>query len=72
MRKANIPKDGYIFRHKTNTDAFSRELYLAEGESLSDWEEVTEAEYEAIQKEAEEKARASMGMIGEGLERIGE
>ena len=72
MRKANIPKDGYIFRHKTNTDAFSRELYLAEGESLADWEEVTEAEYSAYMAEQEEKALAEMGMIGEGLERIRE
>ena len=57
MRKANYPKDGFIFRHKTNTDAFARELYLAEGESLTEWEEITEAEYEEIQREAEEKAR---------------
>lgn len=57
MRKANFPKDGYIFRHKTNTEVFSRELYLAEGKSLDEWEEITEAEYEEIQKEAEEKAR---------------
>lgn len=60
MRKAEIPQDGYIFRHKTNTEAFSRELYLAEGESITDWEEITEAEYEAIQREAEEKARMEM------------
>lgn len=62
MRKANYPKDGFIFRHKTNAEAFSRELYLAEGESLSEWEEITEGEYEAIQKEAMEKARAEMGL----------
>lgn len=62
MRKANFPKDGYIFRHKTNKEAFSRELYLAEGESLSEWEEITEIEYEAIQKEAEERARNEMRM----------
>ena len=54
MRKANFPKDGYIFRHKTNTDTFSRELYLAEGESLDDWNEITEVEYEEIQEEARE------------------
>lgn len=53
MRKANFPKDGYIFQHKTNTDAFSRELYLAEGESLDDWKEITEEEYNAIQAEME-------------------
>lgn len=60
MRKANYPKDGYIFRHKTNTEVFARELYLAEGESLSDWEEITDAEYEEIRKEAMEKARLEM------------
>lgn len=60
MRKANFPKDGYIFCHKTNKDAFARELYLAEGESLSDWEEITDAEYEEIRKEAMEKARLEM------------
>lgn len=62
MRKAHFPKDGYIFRHKTNTDAFARELYLAEGESLSEWEEITEAEYEDIRREAKEKARNEMRM----------
>lgn len=64
MRKASFPQNGYIFKHKTNENAFARELYLAEGESLSDWEEITEAEYEAIQREAEEKAR--MGMMDYG------
>lgn len=49
MREAQHPKDGHIFRHKTNTDIFARELYLAEGENLDDWEEITEAEYEAEQ-----------------------
>lgn len=46
MREASFPKDGYIFRHKVNTDTFARVLYLAEGENLDDWEEITEAEYE--------------------------
>lgn len=49
MREAQHPKDGYIFQHKTNTDTFARELYLAEGESLDEWEEITEGEYEAEQ-----------------------
>ena len=65
MRKAKFPKEGYIFRHRTNTDMFSRELYLAEGESLDNWEEITEAEFEAIQAETEAKARAEMGVIEE-------
>ena len=65
MRKANYPKDGYIFRHKTNTDLFSRTLYLAEGESLDDWEEITEGEYEAIQEESRAKAFEEMGMRAE-------
>jgi hypothetical protein len=65
MRKAEFPKAGYIFRHKTNTDAFARELYLAEGESLDEWEEITEAEYEAIQKEADERERMEMMFDGQ-------
>ena len=63
MRTANYPKDGYIFRHKTNTELFARELFLAEGESLSEWEEITEAEYNAIQAEAEARAREERGMM---------
>ena len=49
MRKAQYPKEGYIFQHKTNTETFARVLYLAEGESLDGWGEITEAEYEAVQ-----------------------
>lgn len=49
MREAQHPKDGHIFRHKVNTDTFARELYLAEGENLDDWEEITEAEHESEQ-----------------------
>lgn len=49
MREAQYPKAGYIFRHKINTDTFARELYLAEGESIDEWEEITEAEYESEQ-----------------------
>lgn len=49
MREAQFPKNGYIFRNKANTDIFARELYLAEGESIDDWEEITEAEYESEQ-----------------------
>ena len=52
MREAQHPKDGYIFRHKVNTDTFARELYLADGESIDDWEEITEAEYESEQVKA--------------------
>ena len=49
MREAQYPKDGHIFRHKINTDTFARVLYLADGESLDEWEEITEAEYKAEQ-----------------------
>ena len=45
MREAQHPQDGYIFRHKVNTDIFARELYLAEGESIDDWKQVSESEY---------------------------
>lgn len=53
MREAQFPENGYIFRHKINTDTFARVLYLADGESLDDWEEITEAEYEVIIAEQE-------------------
>ena len=51
MREAKLPKEGYIFRHKENKDLFAREIYLAEGESIDGYEQITEAEYEAIQAE---------------------
>ena len=60
MRKANYPSDGHMFRHKTNTDLFSRTLYLAEGESLDDWEEITEGEYASIVEEQERVAAEMM------------
>ena len=59
MREAHYPKAGYIFRHKINTDTFARELYLAEGESIDEWEEITEAEYES------EQAKAMMVLDGQ-------
>ena len=61
MREAQFPKNGYIFRHKVNTDTFARELYLAEGESIDDWAEITDGEYDAIIAE-QEYAIAEMGM----------
>lgn len=61
MREASFPKDGHIFRHKVNTDTFARELYLAEGESIDDWEEITEGEYES------EQAKAMMMLDEQGV-----
>ena len=49
MREATYPKEGYIFRHKENKDDFARILWLAEGASIDDYEQITEAEYEATQ-----------------------
>lgn len=48
MRQAELPKEGYIFQHKENKEIFARMLFLAEGESLDDYEQITEAEYQAI------------------------
>lgn len=60
MRKAEKPKKKDIFQHKTNKELFARELYLAEGESIDAWEEITEAEYAAIVAERERVAAEMM------------
>jgi hypothetical protein len=54
MRKPVFPKEGYIFRHKENKDIFARVLYLADGESIDDYKQITELEYEGILVEREE------------------
>ena len=41
------PKYGYGFKHK-ETGALSRVLFLGTGDSLANYEEVSEAEYNAI------------------------
>ena len=59
MREAKRPKEGfYAFRSKENPDECPFVVYPATGTKVEDfYDEITEAEYEAIQKEAEEKAR---------------
>lgn len=57
-----IPHEGCIFRNKANPDDFSSALYIGEGRTIEEWEEVPISIYEEWQKEAEEKARAEMGM----------
>lgn len=46
----------------TNGETYGKTIYLAEGADASSYYEITEGEYETIQAEAEEKARAEMGM----------
>ena len=41
---------GHIFQHKVKKDEFARVLYLGEGVTLSDYQEITEAEYEKLQE----------------------
>ena len=53
----------------TNGEIYGSTIYLAEGADEASFREIPVEEYEAIQAE---ESRASMGMIGEGLERIGE
>lgn len=47
----------------TNGEIYGNTIYLASGADESAFYEITEEEYKAIQEEAEEKARAEMGMI---------
>lgn len=54
MREAKYPKEGYRFKHKENDDSYPLVLFLGEGESLDDWEEITEGEYSAIVSEETE------------------
>ena len=66
MRAPYYPKDGYIFRHKENRDAFSRELYLGDGVTIDEYEEVAESEYEmyiAEQEQLEENLITQGGQI---------
>ena len=65
MREAKYPKEGYRFKYKTCEGSYPLVLFLAEGESLDDYEQITEAEYEAIQTEQEAAELAEMGMIEE-------
>lgn len=54
MREAKYPKKGYRFKHKENDDSYPLVLFLGEGVSIDDYEQITEAEYGAIRKEGDE------------------
>lgn len=56
------PHEGYIFRNKANPNDFSSALYLGEGRSADEWEEVPIEEWEKAQKEQELKMRAEYGL----------
>lgn len=45
--------DGMVL---TNGEIYGTEIYLAEGASEKDWHEITQAEYEEIEKAQLEKA----------------
>ena len=45
-----IASDGMIL---TNGETFGKEVYLGTGDSPDNWSEITEAEYNEIQKEQE-------------------
>jgi hypothetical protein len=46
------PRTGYAFRHKT-TGALALMLFMGTGDSLANYEEITEAEYRRILAEQE-------------------
>lgn len=67
MRKAETPKKGFAFRSKVNPYECPFEVYVEEGKQIEDlYDEITEAEYNAIQAEIEAKAREEMGMVIDG------
>lgn len=41
----------------TNGEAYSKEIYLGINDSIDNWQEITEAEYEEILKEEERKCQ---------------
>lgn len=45
----------------TNSETYSKEIYLGCNDSIENWHEITDAEYEEIVKAEEEKLRQEMG-----------
>ena len=43
----------------TNGDTYSKEIYLGVNDSLDNWHEITDAEYEEIIKKQEEETKGS-------------
>lgn len=56
------PKEGHIFRNKLNPDDFSSELYIGEGRSADEWEEVPIAVHEEYQAEQQAKMLEESGI----------
>ena len=48
-----IASEGMVL---TNGDTYSKEVYLGVNDSIDNWHEITDAEYEEIMKEQEEPA----------------
>ena len=63
IRKPKIPEAGYIFRHKENKDDFSRMLYLGDGVSIDDYEEIFEFIYDDYLAEQEKLAINEGGLM---------
>ena len=53
MREATYPKEGYIFRHKENKDDFARIMWLADGGSIDEYDQVPIEVYEQYKSEQE-------------------
>lgn len=43
----------------TNGDTYSKEIYLGANDSVENWHEITDAEYEEIMKDEEEAVNAN-------------
>ena len=57
------PREGCIFRNKSNPDDFSSALYIGEGRTIDEWEEVPIEVFEEYQAEQEAKSLNGMEMI---------
>ena len=51
--------DGMVL---TNGETYGREVYLGVNDSIDNWHEITDAEYEEILKAEEEKMRQEMAV----------
>lgn len=51
--RRHVAKDGMLF---TNDTVFAKELWLGDWDSIESWNEITEEEAAAIQKEKEQEA----------------
>ena len=49
-REPIYSSEGHVFQHKVKKDEFASILWLGEGVTLADYQEITEAEYEKLQE----------------------